>query len=303
MKIRSTCFGGPAAGALAVSGLLAAALVAAPPAGASHGAAGAPVAEQAVLAKVMDALRRDATVPGTAWAADPAAGQVVLTMDGTVKGTKLKKVKAAAAKHGAAVRTERVAGTFREFALGGDPILTSGSRCTLGFNVKDSAAYYFLTAGHCTNIGPTWTDPSGRTLGTRQASSFPGNDFGLVRYLTPPEDTVGGVRAHGQFRDITEAGQPTVGQNVLFTGGTTGTHSGRVIALNQTVNFPEGSVTGLIRCSVCAGPGDSGGPVFAGSTALGLLSGGSSGGCSGGEGTTFFQPVSEALMSLGVDVY
>lgn len=254
------------------------------------------------LKKVMASLKRDATIPGTAWAVDAASNQVLLTMDSTVTGAKLNKVKAAAAKHGAAVRTERVPGTFRPFTLGGDPILTGGSRCTLGFNVRQGTTYYFLTAGHCTMVGATWTDASGRALGTRQATSFPGDDYGLVRYGPPPEDTAGGVRAYGQFRDITAAGQPSVGQDVLFTGGATGTHEGKIVAVGQTVNYPQGTVTGLIRCSVCAGPGDSGGPVFAGSTALGILSGGNTG-CSGGAGVTFYQPVLEPLQSLGVDIY
>lgn len=72
-------------------------------------------------------------------------------------------------------------------------------------------------------------------------------------------------------------------------------------ALNATVNYAEGSVSGLIQTNVCAEPGDSGGSLFAGNTALGLTSGGS-GNCSSG-GTTFFQPVTEALSVYGVSVY
>ena len=253
------------------------------------------------LNRVMAALKRDATVPGTAWAVDPAANQVVLTMDSTVKGAKLAKVKAAAAKHGAAVRTDRVPGKFRMFAAGGDPIYAGGSRCSLGFNVTDGSAYYFLTAGHCTEVGSTWTDASGRTLGGNAGSSFPGNDYGIVRYSSAPEDTQGGVTGAGGFQDITGAGDAAVGQTVTRSGSTTGVHSGQVTALNQTVNYAEGTVSGLIRTTVCAEPGDSGGPLFAGSTALGLTSGGS-GNCSSG-GVTFFQPVTEALSAYGVDVY
>ncbi|GLZ08695.1 hypothetical protein Acsp03_61610 [Actinomadura sp. NBRC 104412] len=63
----------------------------------------------------------------------------------------------------------------------------------------------------------------------------------------------------------------------------------------------EPRVSGLIQTTVCAEPGDSGGSLFAGSTALGLTSGGS-GNCSSG-GVTFFQPVTEALDAYGVDVY
>ena len=76
---------------------------------------------------------------------------------------------------------------------------------------------------------------------------------------------------------------------------------GRPGALNATVNYAEGQVRGLIRTNVCAQPGDSGGSLFAGSTALGLTSGGS-GNCTTG-GTTYFQPVTEALSVYGVSVY
>ncbi|XRQ13797.1 S1 family peptidase [Actinomadura welshii] len=253
------------------------------------------------LKRVMSALKRDAAVPGTAWAVDPAANQVVLTMDSTVKGAGLKKVRSAAAEHGAAIRTDRVAGKFRMFAAGGDPIYAGGARCSLGFNVTDGSDYFFLTAGHCTEGGTTWTDESGTTLGGNAGSSFPGDDYGIVRYSSAPEDTQGGVIGSGGFQDITGAATPTVGQSVTRSGSTTGVHGGQVTALNQTVNYQEGSVSGLIRTTVCAEPGDSGGPLFSGSTALGLTSGGS-GNCSSG-GTTFFQPVTEALSAYGVDVY
>ncbi|MEU8123037.1 S1 family peptidase [Spirillospora sp. NPDC049024] len=253
------------------------------------------------LKKVEAALKRDATVPGTAWAVDPAANQVVLSVDSTVKGAKLKKVRTAAAKQGAAVRTETVAGKFQTFTRGGEAIYTGGARCSLGFNVRSGSTYYFLTAGHCTNIGSTWTDGSGRTLGTRAGTSFPGNDYGIVRYSSTPTDTQGSVYLYSGTRDITSAGNASVNQTVYRSGSTTGLHSGRVTALNQTVNYAEGSVSGLIRTTVCAEPGDSGGSLFAGNTALGLTSGGS-GNCSSG-GTTFFQPVTEPLSRYGVSVY
>ena len=253
------------------------------------------------LKKVMAALKRDATVPGTAWAIDPAANQVLLTMDSTVKGAKLKKVKAAAAKHGAAVRTERVAGTFQKFTYGGEAIYGGGARCSLGFNVRSGSTYYFVTAGHCTDFASTWTDGSGRTLGQVVASSFPGNDYGVVQYSSTPADTLGAVWLYSGTHDITRSGNAAVGQTVYRSGSTTGLHSGQVTALNQTVNYAEGTVSGLIRTTVCAERGDSGGPLFAPNTALGLTSGGS-GNCSWG-GTTFFQPVSEVLNRYGLSVY
>ncbi|WP_328600906.1 S1 family peptidase [Actinomadura physcomitrii] len=255
------------------------------------------------LAKVMAALKRDATVPGTAWAVDPKTDQVVLSMDKTVTGAKLAKVKAAAARQGAAVRTKRVGGRFRLFTAGGDPIYTGSARCSLGFNVKSGGSYYFLTAGHCTEAGSTWYADAGHAqlLGQNAGSSFPGNDYGIVKYASTPADTQGVVTVNGDSVDITGAKSAVVGETVTRSGSTSGVHDGQVTALNQTVNYQEGSVSGLIQTTVCAEPGDSGGPLFDGSSAVGLTSGGS-GDCSSG-GTTFFQPVTEALSAFGVSIY
>ena len=84
------------------------------------------------------------------------------------------------------------------------------------------------------------------------------------------------------------------------SGSTSGLHDGEVTALNATVNYPEGTVTGLIETNVCAEPGDSGGPLFSDGIALGVTSGGS-GDCTSG-GTTFFQPVTKAMQALGVQM-
>ena len=181
---------------------------------------------------------------------------------------------------------------------GGDAIYAGGGRCSLGFNVRSGSTYYFLTAGHCTNIGTTWYANSASTtvLGTRAGTSFPGNDYGIVRYTSIASRRRHRLPVQRQLPDITGAGNAGVGQTVTRRGSTTGMRSGRVTALNATVNYAEGTVTGLIRTNVCAEPGDSGGPLYAGTTALGLTSGGS-GNCTTG-GTTFFQPVTEALSRL-----
>ncbi len=252
----------------------------------------------AQLAAATDQLTKTASVPGTAWAVDPVSNQVLVSIDSSVTGAKLATLNAALAKLGDAVRVEHVSGVFSTRASGGDAIYSGGYRCSLGFNVRSGSTYYFLTAGHCGNIGTTWYSDSARTivLGTRSGTSFPGNDYAIIRYTatgTPP-GTVGS-------QDITSAGTPVVNQTVTRRGSTTGIHSGRVTALNATVNYAEGSVTGMIRTTVCAEGGDSGGPLYSGTTALGLTSGGS-GNCSSG-GTTYFQPVVEALNVYGVSVY
>ena len=256
------------------------------------------------LEKITAAFERSLDVPGTAWAVHPDSNQVVLSVDESVTGAKLAKVRAMAARYGDAVRLEYVPGTFRTTIAGGQAIYAGGGRCSLGFNVRSGSTYYFLTAGHCTAVGSTWYANSSLTtvLGTRAGSSFPGNDYGIVRYTNDGIAKPGTVYLYGGGeRDITGAANPVVGQSVQRSGSTTGLRSGQVTALNQTVRYAEGTVFGLIRTTVCAEPGDSGGPLFSGNTALGLTSGGS-GNCTVG-GTTFFQPVVEALNAYGVSIY
>jgi streptogrisin D len=245
-------------------------------------------------------LDRTSRIAGTAWAADPVTNQVVVSVDRTVTGAALAQVEAAAARAGDAARIERVDGAFSTLIAGGQPIYASGGRCSLGFNVHSGSTYYFVTAGHCTDIGATWyTDSSSRTvLGTRAGSSFPGNDFGIVRYTNAGVPHPSSVYLYSGSQSITSAGNAFVGQSVKRSGSTTGVHPGSVTAVDATVTYSQGTVTGLIRTNVCAEPGDSGGSLFAGTVALGLTSGGN-GNCSSG-GTTYFQPVTEPLAAYGV---
>ncbi|MFF0436026.1 S1 family peptidase [Streptomyces sp. NPDC004327] len=278
------------------AGLAAAAALAVPTASATP----TPVIGAEQLTAASDALLT-ADVAGTAWRVDPATKTVIVTADATVSQADLAKIKRQAGDSAGALRIERTAGKFNKLISGGDAIYASSWRCSLGFNVKDSAGnYYFLTAGHCTDGAGTWWSNSSHStvLGTTAGSSFPGNDYGIVRYTNSTvtkSGTVGSV-------DITSAGNATVGLSVTRRGSTTGIHGGTVTGLNATVNYGGGDiVSGLIQTNVCAEPGDSGGPLYSGSKAIGLTSGGS-GDCTSG-GTTFFQPVTEALSAYGVSVY
>ncbi|MFU8854377.1 S1 family peptidase [Micromonospora sp. SL1-18] len=258
------------------------------------------------LKAATDELERSAKIPGTAWWVDAATNQVVVSVDSTITGAKLERVKAAAARTGGTVRIEAESGVLSTRISGGNAIYAGGGgRCSLGFNVRSSSgAYYFLTAGHCTNISSNWYSNSAQTslLGTRAGTYFPGRDFGIVKYSNQTTAQPGNVYLYnGTYQDITTAGNAYVGQTVYRSGSTTGLRSGSVTALNATVNYAEGSVSGLIKTTVCAEPGDSGGSLFAGSTALGMTSGGS-GNCTSG-GTTYFQPVTAALSYYGVSVY
>ncbi|HBF83596.1 MAG TPA: serine protease [Streptomyces sp.] len=279
----------------AVACLAAVSAQAAPAAGAgtaeTYGADQLAAAGQAVL---------DADVAGTAWHLDPVGGRLVVTVDSTVPQTGIDRIKQTAGAQAGALRIERTPGKLRALISGGDPVYTDGWRCSLGFNVRNGDTYYFLTAGHCTEGTGTWYADPGKTvvLGTTYGSSFPGDDYGIVRYTNdsvPKEGTVGS-------QDITGAAAATVGMPVTRRGSTTGIRNGTVTGLNATVNYGNGDIVqGLIRTNVCAEPGDSGGPLHSGPRAIGLTSGGS-GDCTTG-GTTFFQPVTEALNAYGVSVY
>ncbi|MDN3022060.1 S1 family peptidase [Streptomyces sp. S.PB5] len=243
-----------------------------------------------------------ADIPGTAWAVDSKTNRVVVTVDSTVSKAEIAKIKRQAGANADALTIKKTPGKFSKLISGGDAIYASSWRCSLGFNVRSGNTYYFLTAGHCTDGAGNWWSNSGRTslLGATAGSSFPTNDYGIVRYASSyPVSSISGS-VGGQ--DIASAATPSVGTTVYRRGSTTGTHSGRVTALNATVNYGGGDVVyGMIQTTVCAEPGDSGGPLYAGTVAYGLTSGGS-GNCSSG-GTTFFQPVTEALSAYGVSVF
>jgi len=258
---------------------------------------------RAQLSKVTRTLETKASIPGTSWAMNPRTNKVAVQADRSVSRSQMGRLRSVTSRFGDKVSVRRVAGRLSTDALGGGEAIWAqgGGRCSLGFSVRSGSSYSFLTAGHCTDVASTWYEDSGRSVlaGTNGRGSFPGDDYGIV---STPGPGYGDVDLYnGSYRDITTSGNAYVGQRVLRSGSTTGLWGGKVGALNATVNYADGPVYGLIRTNVCAEPGDSGGSLFAGSTALGLTSGGS-GNCRTG-GTTYFQPVTEALSVYGVSVY
>jgi streptogrisin B len=284
--------------ALAAAGLVAGMVLLAPSA-----ALAAPSATDAQVASATADLE-SSSVAGTAWTTDAASNTVTVTVDSTVTGAKLQQIVAVAQRNSKAVRVQHTSGTFTPLVSGGDAIYNAGGRCSLGFNVRVGSTFYFLTAGHCTNLGGNWYTNSSRTtlIGPTAGSRFPGDDFGAVRYsntsLSHP-GTVGSLR-------VTGAANPSVGTRACRRGSTTGTQCGTVTGLNATVNYGGGNIVrGLIQTNICADRGDSGGSMYSNTsttvTAYGLTSGGNLD-C-GGSPVTFFQPVVEALNSSGATIH
>ncbi|MET9915343.1 S1 family peptidase, partial [Streptomyces sp. NPDC006476] len=243
---------------------------------------------------------------------DPKTNQVVVTADRTVSQAEWTKLTKVVDGLGEKAELKRIKGEFKPYIAGGDKIIgpvTGGTVfCSLGFNVVKDGQPYFITAGHCTNETSVWAD-AGQELGSTVESSFPDNDFGLVKYSGNADHPSEVNLYNGSTQKITKAGDATIGQEVTRSGSTTHVHTGTVTDTDATVNFrdPEdpdsgtvNTVNGLIETDVCAEPGDSGGPLFSGDTAIGLTSGGA-GNCTAG-GVTFFQPVTEALSTFGAEI-
>ncbi|MFD5310993.1 S1 family peptidase [Streptomyces ardesiacus] len=247
-------------------------------------------------------LKSEASIPGTSWAIDPRTNRILVTADSTVTGDRWDRLESTVEGLGSGMATiRRSAGTFTTFVSGGDAVFGGGARCSLGFNVTaGDGSPAFLTAGHCGVAAAQWSDAQGgRPIATVDRAVFPGQgDFALVRYDDPATDAPSEVNLGDQTLPISDAAEATVGQEVFRMGSTTGLADGRVLGLDATVNYPEGTVTGLIQTDVCAEPGDSGGSLFTrDGLAIGLTSGGSGDCTTGGE--TFFQPVTTALNAVG----
>jgi streptogrisin D len=252
------------------------------------------------LEQIKGALDAARAPVGASWSVDVPSNSVLVSVPmGSSPTTAAFLARARA--YGGAVRVERTAAVQTHAFYGGQAILRGGSRCSAGFNTRSgSGRNYVLTAGHCTNLGGTWTTSGGQTIGPVAASSFPGNDYGAIRISNPAAlDPRGGVLYFGAFRDITGASRVPVGSSACKTGSTTGTTCGMVLAYNVTVNYAEGTVFGLTRTNVCTQPGDSGGALFAGSLAQGITSGGTIGGCNPSF-RSFFQPADEPLSVYGL---
>jgi streptogrisin B len=267
------------------------------------GAAAAPTAGSAPSAASVSGAAsavESLGIAGTTWTVDERTGKLRVSADSTVAGPDLSRIRQATGRFPGAVTVERLDGRLRTLVSGGDGIYASAWRCSAGVNVRGGSAYYFVTAGHCTETMPTWYTSSARTttIGPTTGTSFPGNDFGVVRYSNPDVPHPGTVGAV----DVTGTATAYVGQSVCRRGATTGVRCGVVTGLNATVNYGDGStVSGLIRTNICAEPGDSGGPLYAGDKVIGILSGGS-GNCTTG-GTTYYQPIQEVLNAYGLSVY
>ncbi|MEI7030549.1 carbohydrate-binding protein [Streptomyces pratensis] len=232
------------------------------------------------------------------WYVDVEANRVVVNAASTPAAEVFLKSAGVGADLVTVVRSAEKPRTFADLRGGDAYYMNPSGRCSIGFSVKRGTQNGFVTAGHCGRVGTTTNGVNQQAQGTFQGSTFPGRDYAWVATNAnwTPRPVVNG---YGRG-DVTVTGSTSavVGSSVCRSGSTTGWHCGTIQQLNTSVTYPEGTISGVTRTSVCAEPGDSGGSYISGSQAQGVTSGGS-GNCSSG-GTTYFQPLNPALQAYGL---
>ncbi|GIF69058.1 hypothetical protein Ais01nite_70930 [Asanoa ishikariensis] len=253
-------------------------------------------ATTAVAAPSLAAYR---SLPGTAWWTSPA-GETVVAVDETVPTSRVAGLRKALRDRGQVVQEK---GTLRRHIAGADPFFQAGGfRCLIGFNARAGSTYYFLTSRHCVGaVGSTVYADAAATVPLGVVTTVtPSYDTALIRYTNTTIAKPSAVNIYPGLAPISTFGTRAVGTRVTRSGPS-GVRSGTVTALNVTVNYADGAVTGLIRTNICSQPGDSGGPLFAGTTGVGITSGGS-GSCSTG-GVSYYSPAARAGSAYGVGPY
>ncbi|MFC0623764.1 S1 family peptidase [Kribbella deserti] len=236
----------------------------------------------------LDGRKAPAGIPG--WYVDLPSNRIVVSARTEAVGKAFVRSAGVPAGVVHVVRSNESPRAMIDVVGGNAYYIGSGTRCSIGFSVSGG----FVTAGHCGRQGATTTQPSGQFRG----SSFPGNDYAWVA-VGAGNTMIGAVNNYSGGRVAVGGSQDApVGSSICRSGSTTGWRCGTIQARNATVTYPEGTITGLIRTSACAEPGDSGGSAISGNQAQGVTSGGS-GNCRTG-GTTYFQPVNEILQAYGL---
>jgi streptogrisin B len=186
---------------------------------------------------------------------------------------------------------------------GGAYMVTTKNSCTAALPVRDrrTGLWYVLTAGHCIvgAKGATWRQ-SGLTLGVGTKWEYGGlgtqgragsTDAGLIRYtangrLWNAASRVAVVGSTVRTQRITSVKAARAGEKVCVTTGRSGTtRCGTVTVANTALTYASPGlaarkVSNLVKVSgVCVQPGDSGAPVYAGGSFVGIAVAKAASGC------------------------
>lgn len=154
-------------------------------------------------------------------------------------------------------------------AVGGKPY---GSDCTGGFIAKKDSTTGIVTAGHCTTTPGSY---NGATTGTTWSLYGGGHDVKFTALTTGTHPNKIQYNSSGSTKNITSVGLAATSATVTKWGLTTGSTTSTVFSSSSVCRF-DGSVNlcGLIRTTpVNWSFGDSGGPVYIGNKAVGIVTG------------------------------
>ena len=262
-------------------------------------------ADLAQVKERLDGLaeQRGAPAAVSAWWVDATTRTVVLALNASPRdGHDAEYVRAARdvdpavrVVEGVAAPTPRADPPVYDL-VGGDAIRLVGTRCSIAFSATSATGEpRVITAGHCTNRGGDVRGANDSVIGPVRSSVFDRTgDWGVVD-AGPGWRATPSVAAEGSTtRSVTGTATAAVGAPVCRSGSTTGWRCGTVTAVDVTANYAAGPVEGLVLTTACSEGGDSGGPFVSGSSALGLLSGGT-GDCSAPGATSLYQPIDEVL--------
>ncbi|MGH3877412.1 MAG: S1 family peptidase [Actinophytocola sp.] len=178
---------------------------------------------------------------------------------------------------------------------GGSPLFTlGGARCNAAFAATAGSTGYLIAGANCP-AGQLYSGADvlvGPVVAGEPTYSIVQVTNTAAWTLVPWIDTGPGTAP------IAGSTPAPVGGSVCLVDVRVGTRCGTVTALNQTINFPTGPVSGLTRTSVCPEPGGGAVAFVSGDQAQGVPFGGS-GNCSSG-GVSYFMPVNRILSTYGL---
>lgn len=255
---------------------------------------------------------------GVSWGPDVLTNSLAIAIPDGAEAASAAFVTAARAT-GVPVTIEHVGQvpTLKAF-FGGDRIARGPDRCTAGFLARNNAGTnYVITAGHCLGGSGSWFEeepaqepgPSFNFISAATRRSFPGNDYGTITVAPRGAallDARGAVIYNGAPLDIDGVAVPPPGYRVALQGSFSGTQEGELQRYGQSVVFGTGSTTppvrvdDLIQTNICSRGGDSGGPLFRGTKAIGTLVGGNSFPCGHPDARSWYQPIGEVLTADGL---
>jgi streptogrisin C len=178
---------------------------------------------------------------------------------------------------------------------GGSLLFTSGgARCTAAFAARSGSTGYLIAGPGCSGSFATPVYSGNNVLVGQVTASATG--YSVVRVTnTTAWQLVGWITTGAGAVHISGSVETPVGGAVCLLSRTAGVRCGTVVAKNQTVNFPQGVLTGLTRTNICMEPGAV--AFVSGSQAQGVPIGGS-GSCP--SGSSFFLPINRILSTYGL---